>query len=100
MRYSRINLLNGGAVISRIVGHILLLQIVVNKGGNAVVDDDKYGNAQKHTPKAEESAEENDGEHDPEAVDSQTAAEDFGLDVGSVNLLENNIYIKITCVCD
>ena len=54
------------------------------------VNDHEHRHAQQHPPEAEQPRAEDDGEHDPEAVYADGAAEDLRPDDVAVKLLEND----------
>ena len=53
------------------------------------VNDGEGRHGQQHAHEAEQAAAHDDGEHDPEAVDADGAAEDLGADDVAVELLQN-----------
>ncbi len=65
-------------------------ELAVNKVGNEGINENKHGNAEKHTCEAEKTGTYNDGEHDPEAVDTDNVAENLGSQEVAVKLLQQN----------
>ena len=64
----------------------LFVYLLVDRG----IDDHEHRHAQQHPPEAEQPCAEDDGEHDPEAVDADGAAEYFRSYDIAVKLLEDN----------
>ena len=64
-------------------------QSVIDQLLQAGIDHDEHRHAQQHADKAEQTAAEQDGKHDPEAVDTGGAAEDLRSDDVAVDLLQD-----------
>lgn len=78
------------AVVVRVLGQTAVMQQMIDALGNDAVNDREQRYADRHADKAEQAAEDQNGEHDPEARKAGRVAEDLRAEDVAVDLLKND----------
>ena len=77
-------------ILIRIRGQIALDELFRDQPPQRRIYHDEHRHSEEHSPEPEQAAAEDDGEHDPEAVDADGAAEDLRADDVAVELLKHD----------